>query len=180
MTTSVEIKAYCKDLTKLRNLLLAIQAKELGTDHQIDTHFHTKSGNLKLREGNSGNQLLHYTADNGKQTIKNKLNTYESIPKSCLKEILEKTIGSSCIVDKKRESYCLKNIYFHLDTVKNLGDFIKIEVSDLDGSMGIEKLKSQCNQYLKTLEINAKDIVPLAYSELLQQNNLFNQILVDE
>ncbi len=180
MTTSVEIKAYCKDLTKLKNLLFAIQAEKLGSDHQIDTYFHSKSGNLKLREGNNSSRLVHYTAENGKQTIKNTLNIYKTIPNSCLKEILEKTIGSNCIVDKIRESYCIENISFYLDTVKGLGDFIKIKANNVNGSIGTEKLKAQCNQHLKTLEINAKDIVTLAYRELLQQNNLFNQILVDE
>ena len=180
MTTSVEIKAYCKDLTKLKNIILAIQAKELGTDHQTDTYFHSKSGILKLREGTYGSQLLHYNIESGKQTIQNTLNSYKTIPKSCLKEILEKTIGSSCIVDKERKSYQLENISFHLDSVKGLGDFILIEANDLDGTIGLEQLKGQCNKHLKTLEINAKSIVSLTYQELLQQNNLFNQILVDE
>ena len=180
MTASVEIKAYCKDFAKIKNILLRINAEEIGSDHQIDTYFHSKSGKLKLREGNVYSELLHYTEESGKQTIKRKHNTYHSTSNSCLKEILEKTIGSKCVVDKNRATYQLDNVYFHLDTVKGLGDFIKIESIDLDGSKDSQKIQAQCNQYLKTLEINAKDIVSSPYSELLQQNNLFNQILVDE
>lgn len=180
MTTSVEIKAYCKDLSKLKNILLAIKAEEIGSDHQIDTYFHSKSEKLKLRDGNMGCELLHYNEENGKQTIKSKLNSYKTNPNSNLKEILEKAVGSTCIVDKIRQSYSLENVFFHIDTVKGLGDFIKIVAVAKDQSTSLDKLRMLCNEFLKTLEINAKDIVPLPYSDLLQQNNLFNQILIDE
>ena len=47
---NVEIKARCSDLDRVRDRLIALGARVVGTDHQIDTYFQVPRGRLKLRE----------------------------------------------------------------------------------------------------------------------------------
>jgi adenylate cyclase class 2 len=178
MPTNIELKAHCKNKEKIREMLLSIGAESNGTHQQTDTYFHSKSGILMLREGNNENNLIHYIREDKKGAKESKVNIYPSTLNSTLKQILEKTIGTACIVVKTRENYIIDNVIFHIDTVDGLGDFVEIKAMDSD--IPIEKLHEQCNQYIKVLEINAKDLISESYSYLLQQNNLFSQILVDE
>lgn len=180
MPLTVEIKAYCKNQDKIRNILKENKAIFKGTDHQIDTYFHSKTGRLKLREGNIENNLIYYVRENTKVSKQSKVTLYETKPKSTLKAILEKSIGTKCVVDKQREIYFIDNVKFHLDTVKNLGDFIEIEAIDIDNNIPKDKLQEQCNYYIKLLEINAKNLISDSYSNLLQQNSLFNQVFIEE
>lgn len=180
MPTNIELKAYCKNKEKIREILLSIGAESNGTHQQTDTYFHSKSGVLMLREENNENNLIHYIREDKKGAKESKANIFPTTLNSTLKEILEKTIGTACIVVKTREIYIIDNVNFHIDTVDGLGDFVEIKAMDSDNSIPIEKLYEQCNQYIKTLEINAKDLISESYSDLLQQNNLFSQILVDE
>lgn len=180
MPINIELKAYCKDKEKIRKILLSNGAKYIGTDQQTDTYFNSKSGRLKLREGNIENKLMHYIREDKKNSKKNTLTFYQTTANSSLKEILQKTMGTKSIVTKTREIFLIENVKFHIDTVNGLGDFIEIEATDADTSIPSEKLQEQCNHYIKILEINAKDLISESYSDLLQQNNLFNQILVDE
>lgn len=180
MRTNIEIKAYCKNKEEIRKILLSIGAESNGTDHQTDTYFHSKSGRLKHREGNIENNLIHYIREDKKGAKKSQANLYSTTLNSTLKEILEKTIGTACIVIKTREFYSINNVKFFIDTVDGLGDFVEIKAMDSENSVPTEKLHEQCNHYIKTLEINAKDLISGSYADLLQQNNLFSQILIDE
>ncbi|MFA9370588.1 MAG: class IV adenylate cyclase [Labilibaculum antarcticum] len=180
MPTNIELKAYCKNKEKIRKILLSIGAKSNGTYQQTDTYFHSKSGKLMLREENNENNLIHYIREDKKGAKESKVNIYPTTLNSTLKEILEKTVGTACIVVKTRENYFIDNVIFHIDTVDGLGDFVEIKAMDDANCISIEKLYKQCNQYIKELEINAKDLISESYSDLLQRNNLFSQILVDE
>ncbi|NOU59393.1 class IV adenylate cyclase [Marinifilum caeruleilacunae] len=180
MPITVEIKAHCKNQDRVREILLAHNAEFKGTDRQIDTYFHAKLGRLKLREGKIENNLIHYFREDKKTSRESKVSLYKTDPESSLKEILEKSMGTRCVVDKEREIYFIDNVKFHIDNVNGLGKFVEIEAIDTDGSIAKDKLQEQCNYYIKLLEINAKDLISQSYSDLLQQNSLFNQILADE
>ncbi|PKQ66104.1 hypothetical protein BZG01_12135 [Labilibaculum manganireducens] len=180
MPTNIEIKAYCENKEKIRKILLSIGAGCNGTDHQTDTYFHSKSGILKFKEGSIENMLIHYIREDKKGSNESQVHLYSTNPDSTLKEILTQTLGTRSVVEKTREIYAIDNVTYHIDTVKGLGDFVEIIAKNNDGSISIDKLREQCNQYIKILEINAKHLISESYSDLLQQNNLFSQILVDE
>ena len=180
MPLTVEIKAFCKNQDRVRNILKINNANFKGVDHQIDTYFHSKSGRLKLREGKIENNLIHYIREDTKTSRESKVSLYKTHSNSNLKEILEKSMGSQCVVEKRREIYFIDNVKFHIDNVKGLGKFVEIEAIDTNGKIPKQKLQEQCNFYIKLLEINAKDLISQSYSDLLQQNSLFSQILVEE
>lgn len=180
MPINIEIKAYCRDLNKIREILKSQKADFKGVDHQIDTYFHSKNGRLKLREGNIENNLIHYERENIKGCKQSQFSLYKTELDSGLKTILEKALGQKCVVEKDREIYFIDNVKFHLDEVKGLGSFIEIEASNKDNNLTKDKLQEQSNYYIKLLQINPKDFISESYSDLLQQNNLFSQILIEE
>lgn len=180
MPINIEIKARCRDLEKVRKILKDHQANYKGIDHQTDTYYNSKNGRLKLREGSIENNLIHYERENTKSNKESKVILHKTEANSNLKMILEKAIGSMCVVDKQREIYFIENVKFHLDKVKLLGEFVEIEAIDTDGSISKDKLQEQCNYYIKLLQINVKDLISDSYSDIIQQTNLFSQIFIEE
>ncbi len=180
MPINIEIKAHCRDLNKVRDILKELNAETKGTDHQIDTYYNSKKGRLKLREGNIENNLIHYERENTEGSKESKFTLYKTEQDSSLKSILEVALGNKCIVEKDREIYFIENVKFQLDTVKDLGTFVEIEASNKGNNLTKDKLQEQCNFYIKQLQINAKDFISDSYSDMIQRNNLFSQILIDE
>lgn len=111
--------------------------------------------------------MVYYEREDAKGPKQSNVILFPSDPKSSLKEILEKSLGVLTVVDKEREIYFIDNIKFHLDKVKGLGTFIEIEARDTDGSVGVEKLRKQCNLYLDLFEIQQGDLLVESYSDLL-------------
>ena len=180
MPINIEIKARCCDLNKVRDILKDQNADYKGIDHQKDTYLNSKNGRLKLREGNIENNIIHYERKNTQGSKESKFTLYKTELDSSLKTILEKALGNKCIVEKDREIFYIDNVKFHLDTVKNLGTFIEIEASNKDNKLSKDKLQEQCNFYIKLLQINPKDFISDSYSDMIQQNGLFSQILIEE
>lgn len=80
-----------------------------------------------------------------------------------------KSLGILVVVDKQREIYYIDNIKFHIDTVNDLGTFIEIEARDIDGTIGVEKLQKQCNEYIHMFDISEQDLISVSYSDLILQ-----------
>ena len=83
------------------------------------------------------------------------------------KKALTAALGVLVVIDKQREIYFLDNVKFHVDTVKNLGNFIEIEAIGTDGNYTKEELLSQCEHYLQVFGINEDDLISVSYSDLL-------------
>lgn len=164
---NVEIKAYSEDHEKIRDLLRAKNVSEKGIDHQVDTYFNVPNGRLKLREGNIENHLIHYMRNNQRGPKGSVITLYDSHPESSLKEVLINALGILIVVDKEREIFFIDNVKFHIDTVKDLGAFMEIEAIDSNGSIGKEKLLSQCNEYMEYLNIKEEDLLSDSYSDML-------------
>jgi predicted adenylyl cyclase CyaB len=84
-----------------------------------------------------------------------------------LESLLADTIGIKAIVEKDREIYFIGNVKFHLDQVKGLGQFVEIEAIDINGSIGKEKLLSQCEYYLNSFAITREDLIKESYSDMI-------------
>jgi len=167
MHINIEIKAKCFNPSKIRDILKNKNAEFKGSDHQIDTYFKTNLGRLKLREGNIENHLIYYEREDKEGPKQSEVILLETQPNTSLKEILTKALTILIIVDKEREIYFIDNVKFHIDEVKNLGNFIEIEAIDYEGNLGKEKLLEQCKKYMKLFEINEEDLIKNSYSDLL-------------
>jgi predicted adenylyl cyclase CyaB len=166
---NIEIKARCSDPGMIRNTISERNAIFKGEDHQIDTYFNCRHGRLKLREGNIEHHLIHYHREDEIGPKKSIVTLYQPEPNSSLKQILIDSLGILTVVDKKREIYFIDNIKFHIDRVIGLGSFVEIEAIDSKGSIGEEKLQSQCEEYIKLFQIKANDLIDCSYSDLLLQ-----------
>ena len=167
MHINFEFKASCKDLDKLEDLLLEKNPEFVGTDHQVDTYFNVTSGRLKLREGNIENALIHYERKNDAGAKLSDVCLYRHDPDPSLKEALTRALGVKIVVDKKRKIYFIDNVKFHFDRVAGLGTFVEVEAIDADGSLGINRLRDQCNVYAHLLGIAEEDYIAASYSDML-------------
>ena len=164
---NIEIKARCVNHQKLREILKFNKADFKGKDHQIDTYFKVSFGRLKLREGDIENFLIFYDREDKEKPKQSNVILFKSNPKTSLKNILIKSLGVLCVVDKQRDIYFIGNVKFHIDSVKELGTFIEIEAIDYEGTIGKKKLLEQCQYYMNLLKISKDDLISVSYSDLL-------------
>ena len=165
--SNIEIKARFTHQEEVRKILNSLNADFKGIDNQIDTYFNVPFGRLKLREGNIENHLIQYSRTDGKGPKQSDILLYKSTSKSSLKEILVKSLGILVVVDKQREIYFIDNVKFHIDKVKDLGNFVEIEAIDKNPGIGRDRLLKQCNLYMNLFKISQEDLIAVSYSDLL-------------
>lgn len=171
MHINYEFKATCSNIEILEAKLKELNPLFVGTDHQIDTYFNVPNGRLKLREGTIENSLIHYNRINSAGAKQSDVTLYQHQPDKNLKDILSKALGVKIVVDKKRKIYFIDNVKFHFDEVYDLGSFVEVEAIDKDGSIGIEKLKAQCEHYIDLFEIKPHEFIAESYSDLLAKKS---------
>ncbi len=167
MHLNFEFKARARFIRPKEQILLQHAPLFIGEDRQLDTYFHVPQGRLKLREGKIENALIHYQRSNTAGAKESKVLLYQHQPDPSLKQVLTAALGVKVVVDKQRRIYFIENVKFHFDEVKELGSFVEVEAIDKDGSIGLEKLKEQCAQYIALLQIAEEDFVAESYSDLL-------------
>jgi adenylate cyclase class 2 len=166
---NVEIKACCKDPEKVREVLRAAGADFKGTDNQTDTYYKVSRGRLKLRQGTIENALIFYQRPDQAGPKRADVSLYRTNPQSDLAQVLGGAMEILVVVKKQREIYFLDNVKFHIDSVEGLGRFVEIEAIDIEGSLGVEKLRHQCEYYMKQFGIRPTDLVDCSYSDMLLQ-----------
>ncbi len=162
-----EVKVKCIHPEKIESILIKQDAWFKGEDHQIDTYFNSGEGKLKLREGKIENALIHYERNEVKGQKRSEVTLFktgEDVRE--LKEILSKSIGIKNIVEKTRKIFYIDSIKFHIDTIINLGSFVEIEVIDSSGKADEEKLKAQCDHYIKMLGLENAEFIDSSYSDM--------------
>ena len=164
---NIEFKASASNLSAWEDLLLQHNPVFIGEDHQIDTYFNAAKGRLKLREGNIENALIHYEREDFAGAKSSHVLLYQHQPDKTLKEILINTLGIKAVVDKRRKIYFINNVKFHFDTVDGLGTFVEVEAIDKDGSIGKEKLQTQCDEYAALFNIKPEDFCSVSYSDMI-------------
>lgn len=164
---NVEIKAKSQNATEIHALLAAQQAEFLGTDKQKDTYFKVDKGRLKLRQGNIENALIHYFRDNQAGPKRSEVSMYKTEDGEELRDVLEQALSILTVVTKRRSIYFIENVKFHVDEVEELGSFVEIEAIDMDGTVGEEKLREQCQYYLDLFRIKTEDLIEVSYSDMM-------------
>lgn len=162
-----EFKAIVNDLEKLEQLLLTLNPRFAGEDHQTDTYFNVSKGRLKLREGKIENALIYYERDNTPTVKKSEVILYQRQPAPGLKEILTRVHGIKTVVDKHRKIYFVDNVKIHFDEVQGLGTFVEVEAISKDKSISIKQLKQQCNRFAELFEIKPEDHLAASYSDMI-------------
>ena len=164
---NIEIKARTSNPDKIRTLLIANKADFKGVDEQKDTYFNVPAGRLKLRQGNIENTLIYYTRINQAGPKQSDCEVWPAPDSKGLREILEKSVGILVTVIKSREIYFIDNIKFHIDTVKELGNFVEIEASNKTADIPKEQLQEQCRHYIEIFGIKDSEMVDVSYSDMI-------------
>ena len=165
-----EIKARNFKHESIREYLKNHGAVFNGIDHQIDTYFSVPNGRLKIREGTIENCIVFYYRVNEqgpKQCEYTILHFEQDNPVlNTFKDMLTASLGIITVVDKMREIYFIDNIKFHLDNVKGLGKFVEIEAINT-GKISEDKLRKQCEEYLKKLGIKKGELIKESYGDMI-------------
>jgi adenylate cyclase, class 2 len=172
MPKNIECKAKHDNLSKIEDILVSLNARYVGLDHQIDTYFNVHHGRLKLREGTIENALIHYERENVATAKLSNVILYQHQPDTQLKAALTKALGVKTVVDKQRKIYYVDNVKIHLDEVLHLGTFIEIEAIDSTDQIAIETLQKQCDQFIQLFNIQPADFCSESYSDMLYEKNL--------
>ncbi len=167
MSKNIEVKAYCFDLDRARQVCASLDAR-LARDHQQrDTYFAVLQDRLKLRESDKfGSCIIHYRRVDD-PSLRESSYTKVDLPNNAaaLRDLLSSAIGVRIIVEKHRETYVLDPALINLDTVAELGSFIEIEVDVEQGDA--QKALAYAHRLKSAFQISETDIVPWSYSELL-------------
>jgi len=160
-----EFKARLNNEPRVREALKRLNARFIGTDHQIDTYFRVPGGRLKVREGRLENALIFYRRSNVRRARQAAVEMMLLSRRNSLRSILARALGTLAVVDKRREIYFVKNVKIHLDRVRQLGKFLEVEAISRTGD--VKRIRSQARQFQKLFGITAKDIVAESYSDLV-------------
>lgn len=166
---NVEIKAKCTNPDEIEKILMENGADFKGLDYQIDTYFNVQTGRLKLRQGNIEKSLIYYNRPNTKGPKQSQFNLFKSDNLENIKPLLESSLGVLVEVKKHRKIFFIDFVKFHIDNVDELGDFVEIEVGDLDNTKTIEELRMLCDYFIELLDIKHEDMVNISYSDMLMK-----------
>ncbi|NVM01286.1 MAG: class IV adenylate cyclase [Candidatus Helarchaeota archaeon] len=166
--TNLEIKANCKDLKRIEEILNSLDVKFISEGFQRDTYFKVPRSNLKLRETNTGEDFLIWYKRRKKVEPKlSEYHIYQTEKSQNLKNFLKNSFGIKSIVEKIRKVYLYKNVRIHLDKVKGLGSFIELEAV-LSKNRIDKESKENMNFLVKKLCIKKENLVKSSYSEMVK------------
>ncbi len=164
---NIEIKARTTRSAEIRQYLLDHHADYKGTDHQVDTYFHSKKGRLKLRQGNIETNLIYYERNNQAGPKQSDFSLVKVTDADALKAMLAAAMGVKVTVTKKREIFFIENVKFHLDILDELGGFVEIEASNRYAPLSNGHLNEQCDFYMREFGIKKEDLINVSYSDML-------------
>ena len=132
---NLELKHFCSDFNKIRNILKKLGAKKEAIKNQKDYFFNVPVAKskihprLKLRIERGKQTLIYYDRPdfNESKNTASSVALHEVIDKELL-PFLRGLLGIRAIVEKRREVWRKANTVFHLDTVKGVGKIFEIEL----------------------------------------------------
>jgi predicted adenylyl cyclase CyaB len=162
------IKARCNNLTTAEERLLKLNPDFVGEDLQTDTYFYVPVGRMKLREGNIEHLLTHYHREESDGKMKTTVFLYERDPSP--QQVLHHTgkLARLGQVIKRRRIFFVNNVKFHLDQFDDGQMFVEIEAIDRDGSLGIDFIRKQAEEYKVAMGISDKDVLTDSYIDLVR------------
>ena len=169
MSTNIEIKAYVKNYQLTLDKIIEITAQQPTQLRQFDTFFKCNDGRLKLRRFSEakGELIFYNRSDEPGPNVSSYLIVPTSSP-SQLARTLESAYGLLGHVEKQRLLFLSGRTRIHLDKVKELGDFIELEVV-LEENESIQNGIDEANQLMKILNINSTDLIRHAYVDLINK-----------
>ncbi len=172
MNSNIEIKARARDFSWQKELARKITEAPEVLICQEDTFFNSPKGRLKLRVFSpSQGELIYYERNNVTGPKQSNYSISKTDAPDTLKVLLAGALGIQGTVSKKRLLFMVGQARIHLDDVENLGKFIELEVV-MEANQAVEKCLPIANELMEKMEIREKDLVSLAYIDLLSDSSL--------
>ena len=159
----IEVKATYNNKEKLRESLKKLGAKQEKTKHQIDEYYNHPSRDT--RKTNEYIRLRYNTGEN-LGTFAHHINIADGVNKEFEVgidnlEVFKKIINNFGfqllgVIDKERETYKLEEFSITLDDVKDVDNFIEIEVDGEESE--ISEKKEKCLKILEKLGISRNKV----------------------
>lgn len=167
MPRNIEIKARIENLESLALRVAAIADNGPTEIVQDDTFFVCQNGRLKLRAfSRDDGQLIFYQRGNQEGPKESFYLLSPTSSPDTLREALSQAYGQSGRVQKHRTLFLVGRTRVHLDDVKDLGQFLELEVVLEDGEpseAGVE----EANRLMARLGVEQAQLVTGAYVDLL-------------
>jgi adenylate cyclase class IV len=170
MARNIEIKAHIESVHVLALKAAAIADEGPIEIDQDDTFFRCESGRLKLRAfSKEKGELIFYRRANQLGPKESFFLVSPTSTPDTLRESLSLAYGQTGRVEKHRTLFLVGRTRVHLDRVKDLGNFLELEVvleQDEPAEVGVREAKALMAQ----LGVEPSQLIEGAYVDLLAQN----------
>ena len=165
MAQNLECKIRVALFTNYKQTLSKIGAEYKGTLNQKDVYYTYPNGLLKLRIEDDSFQLIKYNRNGGDG---DRFCKYDIlfITGPDIEKYFGEILKQEAAVEKKRELYLYKGSRIHLDTVKELGNFIEIETIVTDGE---EDAKTRFDEIVHHLKLDLDEQIKASYRNLIDR-----------
>jgi predicted adenylyl cyclase CyaB len=172
MPRNIEIKAHIESVQLLVPRAAAIADEGPFEIVQDDTFFSCENGRMKLRafSKEEGELIFYRRADRHGPKESFYVRSPSSSPDT-LREALSLAYGQAGRVQKHRTLFLVGRTRVHLDTVKDLGDFLELEVVLEDGESADVGI-SEAHSLMATLGVEPSQLIDGAYVDLLAQKGV--------
>lgn len=169
MGQNIEIKARCKDLKLIEEVMQKMNFSFVGSETQSDTFFNVPHGRLKVREYDNKRAVLipYIRPDVNTPRISDYVLLEIDEPEQTI-DILENMFGISLVVEKTRKIYLYDNIRVHLDYIEDLGTFIELEGVITKAGQREETLQ-KIELLMELFQIKDNDIILNAYADMIEK-----------
>ncbi|GAB4131132.1 MAG: class IV adenylate cyclase [Ignavibacteriales bacterium] len=168
MAKNLEIKLKIVDHEQMIEKAKFIGADFIKELNQKDIYYKYENGLLKLRIQNGDSELIKYNRDEKSAERWSEyyvLKICDENPESFFSKLFHVEV----IVEKLRRLFIYKNTRIHVDTVKNLGDFLELETV----SQGNEiESKLEFDEVVAKLGLDVKSQIRNSYRDLLKNDSV--------
>ncbi|XP_056425818.1 uncharacterized protein LOC130367426 [Hyla sarda] len=168
MPRNVEVKARIHDWERTLQVCKQLSGSNGEQILQRDVFFNTTKDRLKLRDFQDGTgQLIYYERPD---QLGPKLSNYSisnTADPNGLEAVLTQALGVRGKVVKERFLFLVGQTRIHLDRVKDLGDFLELEVVLIE-SQTAQDGDLIAQELMNSLKISQDDLLTGAYMDLLQ------------
>ena len=171
MPRNVEIKARVSDLEGLERRAAAIADSGPSVLEQEDVFFETARGRLKLRVfPDDHGELIYYERPDDREPTTCDYTIAKTHDAPGLRELLSLALPVRGVVCKQRRLYLAGQTRIHLDRVRNLGDFMELEVVLRPDQTTAEGGKI-AHALMHDLAIGQEQLIDRAYIDLIREES---------
>jgi adenylate cyclase, class 2 len=177
----IEVKAFVEDPKKMERSIIELGATPIGIESQADTYY-----NAPYRDFAKTDEALRIRVLDDKSILTYKGPKMDFVSKT-RKEVQTQILDTDSMgnilsslgffpvatVSKKRKNFRIGDFCISLDEVRNLGNFIEVEVTVKDPRNHQEKVES-IFKFIAKLGINRESTIRKSYLEMILEKKRIN------